>query len=364
MQQPREPFLQSATGRTIIILVSVGLILLILGVSAWLVTGNIKQGQQAAPIAHPTKTASGAQGSATVTAQTSGATSPLLFGTNLGLFNANDQVIQSTQTQQLMQKMHVRIVRMPSRKNLPAAIEIQAAQAIKNIGATPLIALHGLRNPTALADNIRIVQDMNSVFGNERIYYEFGNEDDYNGIPIDRYTMGWNQIIPQLKKIARNAHFVGPVSYQYDRANLTTFLQGANPRPDEISWHEYTCSYKDPSDNCLTNIDNWTTHITDARDAMQTTLGTVLPIMITEWNYAPDQSIQNNGQPFADGKYNNSAFITAWTTKAFKVLATNHVFASMQYTVTNTALPMITYNNTLTTQGTTFQGVYEQMIGR
>lgn len=290
------------------------------------------------------------------------AVSPLIFGTNLGLFNSSDQFLTSSATRALMQQMHVRIIRMPVRSSLPNAVEIQAAQAIKSIGAAALVALHGMRDPNVVADDIAIVNDMNQVFGNSVVYYEFGNEDDYNGIDITHYTSGWNSVVPQLKHLALNGHFIGPVSYQYDRTNLTTFLQGANPRPDEISWHEYTCSLKDIASDCLAHIDNWTTHITDARDAMQTTLGTVLPIMITEWNYAPDQSIQNNGLPIDDGKYNNAAFMSAWTTKALQTLATNHVFASMQYTVTNTAIPMISYSNTLTAQGATFQSLYQQLV--
>ena len=42
--------------------------------------------------------------------------------------------------------------------------------------------------------------------------------------------------------------------------------------------------------------------------------------------------------------------------------AANKVFASMQYSVTNTALPLITYNNTLTMQGITFQSLYQRMV--
>jgi hypothetical protein len=207
-----------------------------------------------------------------------------------------------------------------------------------------------------------MIQDANNIFGNSLVYYEFGNEDDWNGVTITRYTNGWNTLIPQFKRLALNGKFVGPVSFEYNHDNLTTFLQGADPRPDLVSWHEYTCSYKDPADSCLAHLDRWTTHITDARTVMQTTLGTTLPIMITEWNYASDQSTQPDGLPFDDGKYNNASFMTEWTTRALRTLATNQVFASMQYSVTNTALPLITYNNTLTIQGATFQSLYQTII--
>src|SRR6266516_2193232 len=343
--------------RIILIVTSIALALLVV-VGILVVNGATADKQT--KVAHPA-TSTPTQdrlASSTPTAQAS----PLLFGTNLGLFTAHDQVITSPATRALMQQIHIRIVRVPMRTKLPNEIEIQAVQAVKSIGAIPLIVLTGVRNPHVLADDSRMIQGVNSVFGSSLVYYEFGNEDDWNGVTITRYTNGWNTLIPQFKHLALNGKFIGPVSYEYNTNNLTTFLQGAKPRPDAISWHEYTCSYQEPADNCLTNLDQWATHINDGRSVMQTTLGTELPIMITEWNYASDQSIQHNGLPFDDGKYNNASFITAWTTKALGILAENQVFASMQYSVTNTALPLITDTNALTIQGMTFQSLYQRMV--
>ena len=342
--------------RIILPMLAVTLVLLVIvGV---IVVNGITTGKQAkvSPQATPTPSQDGSTSTPVVQ------TSPLLFGTNLGLFTASDQVVTSVATRALMQRIHVRIVRIPLRHSLPIALEVQAEQAVKSIGAIPLVVLNGLRNPQALTDDMRMIQESNSVFGDTLVYYEFGNEDDWNGVTITRYTQGWNTLIPQFKRLARHGKFIGPVSYQYSHDSLSTFLQGANPRPDAISWHEYTCSYKDPAATCLGQLDRWGTHITDARAVMQSALGTTLPIMITEWNYAPDQSIQQNGLPFDDGKYNNDSFIQAWTAKALSILAANHVFASMQYSVTNTALPLITYDNTLTIQGMAFQSLYQRMV--
>lgn len=345
--------LKSFQRRPVFVLLSVLLVLLIVG--AVIVVNGITTGRQAklSPRPTPAPTQQSSAGS-TPAAQAS----PLLFGTNLGLFTGDDQVVTSSATRTLMQQIHIRIVRIPMRHSLPDAIEVQAEQAVKSIGAIPLVVLTGLRNPHALADDTHMIQESNSVFGDTLVYYEFGNEDDWNGVTITRYTQGWNTLIPQFKRLARNGKFIGPVSYEYSHDNLTTFLQGANPRPDAISWHEYTCSYKDPASSCLAHLARWMMHITDARAVMQSTLGIALPIMITEWNYAADQSTQGNGQPFDDGKYNNVAFMTAWTTQALRILAANQVFASMQYSVTNTALPLIAFDNTLTTQGMAFQSLY------
>jgi hypothetical protein len=298
--------------------------------------------------------------------QASAGTSPLIFGTNLGLFNSGDQFITSTTTQALMQQMHIKIVRVPTRQSNSDAVNLAAAQAIKNIGAAPLVTLRGAQNASVtqvMFDDTRMINVMNQVFGNNTVYYEFGNEDDLAGVKVDAYTARWNALVPQLKKQALNGVFIGPVNFQYDPVYLTAFLQGANPRPDAVSWHEYTCSYQWDATRCLTNIDHWTTHINGVRQVMQTTLRTELPMMITEWNYAPNQLIQANGLPFADGKYNNQAFMSEWTTKALQTLIANHIFASMQYSVTNTAIPMVSSANAITQQGATFQSIYEQTIG-
>lgn len=281
--------------------------------------------------------------------------SPFLFGTNLSLFNSNDQVLSSSTTRTLLQSMHARIIRMPVRSSLSEATEIAAAQMIKGLGATPLLVLRGAVDANVLADNSRIINDMNRIFGNSLVYYEYGNEEDLLGVDVTGYTASWNAIVPQLKRIALNGQFIGPVNFQYDRTYLTTFLQHASPRPDEVSWHEYTCDDSWSSDICISHIDNWTKHISDARAAMAATIGTALPIMITEWNYAPN-AVPN------DGKNNNSSFMTTWTGKALQTLAANRIFASMQYSCTDTAIPMISSNNTPTSQGMVFQNQYVQMI--
>jgi len=281
--------------------------------------------------------------------------SPLLFGTNMGLYDSNDQVLNSTVTRAALQQIHMRIIRMPVRASLSEATEMQAAQTIKSLGAAPLVILRGQLDKNVVADDIRIVKDMNTIFGQNTVYYEYGNEEDLQGVPVTQYTSSWNTVVPQLKRIALHAHFIGPVNFQYDHTYLTTFLQTAQPRPDEISWHEYTCDDKWAQSVCISHIDHWTNHIADARATMIGTVGTELPIMITEWNYAP------NATP-NDGKNNNSAFMNTWTTHALQTLAANRIFASMQYSCTNTAIPLVSSNGALTVQGTMLQTQYQNII--
>ena len=284
--------------------------------------------------------------------------SPLLFGTNLNLWDAHDQVLSSATTQAMLQQMHVKMVRIPTRRNLTEATIVQAAQIVKNIGAVPLLILMRREaDPNALLDDTRVITDMNRIFGNSIVYYEYGNEADLgNGNP-NPYIASWNALVPQLKAASTNGRFVGPATYLYDFNYLRDFLQGAQPLPDAVSWHEYTCGASWAADVCLSHIDNWTNHITNARGIMQATVGRQLPIMISEWNYTADHNVAG------DGKNDNPTFMAAWTTKAFQVLAANNVFAAMQYVCTNGQVPLIATNNTLTPQGMAFQAQYNSMIG-
>ncbi len=281
--------------------------------------------------------------------------SPLLFGTNLSLYDSNDQVLQSITTRNVLEQLHFRIIRMPVRSNLSNETEIQAAQAIKSVGAYALVVLRGAVDNNVLADDISVIHAMNGIFGNTTVYYEYGNEEDLLGVDVNRYIASWNTVVPQLKRLALHGQFIGPVNFQYDRNYLITFLQQANPRPDQVSWHEYTCDDSWSTDICLSHIDHWTVHISDARSAMQAAIGTALPIMITEWNYAP------NAQP-NDGKINNDSFMSAWTTKAVQTLAANRIFASMQYACTNSVYALVRSDGTPTVQGLTMQSLYSHLI--
>ncbi len=283
--------------------------------------------------------------------------SALLFGTNLSLFDTNDQFLTSAPTRTTLQQMHVRMIRIPMRSTIPEATMIQIAQLIKSMGAVPLFILRTEdTDPTAMADDSKLITDVSKVFGNTTIYFEYGNEEDFLGFTAAQYTAAWNKDIPQFKKIAPHAKFVGPANYHYDGLYLQAFLKGAKPTPDMVSWHEYTCALSWTNAVCLSHIDNWTVHITNSRSIMQAAIGSSLPIMITEWNYTPDPKAVSNG------KTADTAFMTTWTTKALQTLAANNIFASMQYACTNSALSLVSSTGAITTQGSAFQKIYPQMV--
>ncbi len=289
--------------------------------------------------------------------------SPLLFGTNMALFQPGDEpLLNSEATRQQLKNIGVRAIRMPTRPTLSDATEIAAAQAIKEIGAVPLIVINGpeFQAGSLLQSDQHLLGLFSRVFGQEPVYYEFGNESDLQGIKVDAYVNAWNQVVPTLKQAFPTARFIGPDNYQFTRRYLKTFLQGAKPHPDGVSWHEYTCSVSWSADFCLANIDSWTIHITQARLAMQEAIGTTLPIWITEWNYASDQAVIE-GKPINDGKSNNPAFMQAWTTKAMATLIANRVFASMQYFATNLPMPLVS-NDQIGIEGQIFEQEYKQIM--
>lgn len=288
--------------------------------------------------------------------------SPLIFGTNLDLSSSSDAFLTDSQVPTLLKSIHTQIIRIPTRPTSQVsndeAVVKSAAQIAKNMGVTPLIVLGGVARSNPLGDDTPIIQDMNSIFGSNPVYYEYGNESDLAGYNDQAYTTSWNAVVPQLKALALNGKFIGPVNYQYDGTYLRYFLNNANPRPDAVSWHMYTCDTSgvegtpQSESTCLANIDNWTSYFTDARTAMHAAFGgtTEVPIMITEWNYDPHTPADNG----------DSAFISSWTSKAIESLASNNVFASMQFRI-ESLTPLIS-NDQLTTQATTFQSEYEKLI--
>jgi hypothetical protein len=289
--------------------------------------------------------------------------SPLLFGTNMALFQTGDEpLLNSEATRQQLKNIGVRAIRMPTRPTLSDATEIAAAKAIKEIGAVPLIVINGpeFQAGSLLQSDQHLLGLFSRVFGKESVYYEFGNESDLQGIKADAYVKAWNEVVPTLKQAFSTARFIAPDNYQFTRKYLKTFLQGARPHPDGVSWHEYTCSVSWSADFCLANIDTWIIHITQARAVMQEAIGTTLPIWISEWNYASDQAVIA-GKPINDGKYNNPAFMQAWTTKAMTTLIANRVFASMQYFATNLPMPLVS-NDQISIEGQIFEQEYKQIM--
>jgi hypothetical protein len=284
--------------------------------------------------------------------------SPLLFGTNLDFstqLTDTQQALPSNQVSTLLQSMHLQIVRVTVPENPSSAALKSIAQYVQSLKTVPLISLHGPLYPRAQADNTLVVQTMKQVFGNTTVYYEYGDEEDALGVSADQYTTAWNANVPQLKRLSPAAHFIGPVTYRYDPDYLRAFLQKAQPGPDEVSWHEFACDGAWSEQQCINGIGAWGGHLASARAMMKPLLGTPLPIMITEWNYAANA--RNN-----DGKSTDNIFLSNWTKAALQTFAVNQVFASMQYSGIKSSAPLINTTEQLTMQGQIMRSLYEQFF--
>jgi hypothetical protein len=300
--------------------------------------------------------------------------SPLLFGENLLLSNGSagsDPFLIDPALRAGLVNAGVQTIRLPVRGTNPNDPTVggignlpeveQALSLIKSLNLTPLIILRNPLDPTLLADDTTVVDYANGLFGSAPVYYEFGNETDLPGsagnVSASFYVSKWNATVPSLKAAANaGAQFIGPVNYQYDSAYLQTFLASANPLPDAVSWHTYTC---DPATTsratCIANIDHWTTNFDAARTLMTNTIGKQLPIWDTEWNYTAQSDVSD---------YTDAAFLEQWTTKAIQTLAADGIAASMHYNTQNsTYVPLVNSDGSLAPEGVAFNAQYTALIG-
>ena len=303
---------------------------------------------------------------------------PLLFGENLDLQPGSagtDLFLANPALRAGLFDAGVRILRMPVRGSSPSTPGIanepeliQALQLTKSLGMVPLVILRnpndGAANGSAglLADDTKAVDDVRAVFGAAPIFYEFANETDLPGsagfASASLYVSQWNAVVPQLKAIAGpGSQFIGPVDYQYDPAYLQAFLSGANPLPDAISWHTYTCNDTNDSEaTCLANIDHWTTDFDATRTLMTNTIGRQLPIWDTEWNYTPTIDTAHSS------KSTDTAFLEQWTTKAIQTLAADDIAASMHFNVQD-SLPLVHSDGSLAAEGVSFNAEFNTLVG-
>jgi hypothetical protein len=276
----------------------------------------------------------------------SGPVSPLIWGVNM------DSRVSGNMSSAARQ--HVQIVRVAGDSPSYASY----LQQIRAAGMQALVILRdcGVSDPTQrLAANKDLVATAQRIFGaNARVYYEIGNENDLQcGLNASSYTARYNAMVPTLKQLAPNSWFGGPTNFQANPSYVAYFVHNATPKPDFISWHEYTCNSADSATTCIQHIASWTTHISNTRGAISAGGDAVPPIMITEWNYAPNEGVAT------DDKHNDSTFTAQWTTAAIKTLVDNHVFASMHFDVSDATWLIGT------PQGQAFQSTYEHnVVGR
>jgi hypothetical protein len=256
-------------------------------------------------------------------------------------------------TQAILKAHNTPIVRMPFRDGWTDAQYLQALNAIKNTGAAPLVIVHGACVSDPYTIDNHWLSLVAQVFTTGPVYVEYGNEEDLScnggaGVSANTYQASWNAVIPQLKLNYPTDAFIGPVTYQSDPTYIATFVSGANPQPDFISWHEFVCSSTDSNSYCLSHINNWAIHIANTNSAVQAAINRTIPIMITERNLDPGQ----------DHRYSNQSFIQQWTTTAlseWSSLTASGLYAAFNYTCeSHPNFQLIDSSDTFTYQGAVF----------
>jgi hypothetical protein len=277
----------------------------------------------------------------------------LIRSVNDSLFDTTDQLMNDPVTQAILKAHNTPIVRMPFRDGWTDAQYLQALGAVKNTAAAPLVIVHGACVSDPYTIDTHWLSLVAQVFMTGPVYVEYGNEEDLScnggaGISATTYQASWNAVIPQLKANYPSDYFIGPVTYQSDPTYIATFVNGANPQPDYISWHEFVCSATDSNSYCLSHINNWATHIANTNSAVQSAIGHPIPIMITEWNLDPGK----------DRRYSNQSFIQQWTTTAlseWSSLSSSGLYAAFNYTCeSHPDFQLIDSSDNFTYQGAVF----------
>jgi len=277
----------------------------------------------------------------------------LIRSINDTLVDTHDQLMNDPTTQALFKNHNVPIIRMPFRDSFTDAQDIQALSAVKNTGAAPLVIVHGacVSNPYTIDNHwLSLVAQ---VFTTVPVYVEYGNEEDVScnggpGISATAYQASWNAVVAQLKTNYPSYYFIGPVTEKSNPTYIATFVKGAHPQPDYISWHEYVCISTNTNSYCLGHIKNWAKNIATTNSAVQSAIGHTIPIMITEWNL-------DGG---TDSRYSNRRFIQKWTTSAlneWSSLTASGLYAAFNYTSeSHPDFQLIDSSDTFTYQGAVF----------
>lgn len=308
---------------------------------------------EVSPSGNPTLT----QTPTSVPSVTSPVGTSLLCGTNLGLFSDGDYVT-NTPAQQSLATLHVRTLRIPWRtgpNDDPTGSRlVKSVQITHTLGVIPLIILP--LDTAFIPQDIQMVQKINTIMGGAQVFYELGNE-SFDAA----YTGKWNQIITQVKKVAVNAWFGGPVALLNAGPGATSsmaqFYVSAKPAPDFLDWHEYTCGHADSAQYCFDHIatapgHNWGVHIQDTLAALQKLGVPSMPkVFITEWNY--DSAALGSSTPDPRlATLNSMHFVQAALTE----LKTIGVYAAYHYVLnTNSDYNLINNNGGLTGEGVDFQ---------
>ncbi|HZR40280.1 MAG TPA: GDSL-type esterase/lipase family protein [Ktedonobacteraceae bacterium] len=242
--------------------------------------------------------------------------SSFIFGTNDTQEWSTNNVETSPAIQLALEQAHLTLMRSfffdKSLADNHATTDAEINQRLKTIENSGMTCMGVLFNVYNDAFNKHVV----SYAGSRCQIYEFGNEDDYNGVSIENYLKQWNNIIPQLRRLNPNARFVGPATYNYlgNHDFMRLFLEGVKKSgvlPDAITFHWYPC-WNNTQAECLAKAGSVYDAVQSVQKMAHDILGKTVPVGVTEWNYDP------GNPPPAYG--DNADFITKFSTTALQAM--------------------------------------------
>ncbi len=210
--------------------------------------------------------------------------SSLLFGTNDYYEYKPHNIQTEASIQDALHHAGFTLLRSFFPDNASDAVIEQRMQTIEHSGATCLGVITNIFNT---AFNQYLVR----YLGQRCQMYEYGNEADYNNVPLQTYLAMWNTWIPLLRQINPNAKFIGPVTFNPvgNHDFMRNFLLGVKVSgilPDAISFHWYPC-FNDAESVCLAKASDAKQVVLNVRTLVHTILGKDLPVGVSEWNFDP-----------------------------------------------------------------------------
>jgi hypothetical protein len=182
---------------------------------------------------------------------------PLAIGMDVSGYEYPDVFANDLVEQQKLKTLGIQYMRMDLKYSIPgdptskivcAAIGCdtrwtgdQWVQAIKAIGAQPLIIVH-----YHAVDAANMVKHFNKDTDNYVQYWLVGNEPDLAGITATTYSRNFDQIYDAMKAIDRTIQIGGGGTAWYDAAFLETFLRQSGSRVDFVDFHGYAQEGKAP----------------------------------------------------------------------------------------------------------------------
>jgi hypothetical protein len=280
--------------------------------------------------------------------------------------NGGGQVTSDATTQATLRAWGTPIVRVGVNDQLSDSGELANLQAIKNIGAVPMFIVHGAADPNVATDDPHLAGLVHQIFGDTLVYIEFGNEEDCacgglsQAIPVATYTSTWNSVIggPNgLKATYPTYKFVGPVAAYTDTSYIAAFVANANPTPDVVSWHDYSCGSSDSNATCL-DFPHWARDADAVHGAELAATGRAWPYIISEWNL----------DPFGETRYSDAGFMAQYVAGAlneFTSLVTggDGLLYAIEFAATG-SFHLINSNDTLSPEGQAWQETVVQVSGR